>query len=171
MRGRNFRILSSLGADLACWRRVSPPRHARLWRRRPGDVSPAAAPPASGGPAAGIRGLGSNAGSNAAAWYLRPHPLRRQVRWRGSARSGFGRCFALTWWLPTGGSISQGKARGECDRILLGRYQNSNKTLACQSIVFSRTRQRDKRSHRRGWEQEPRRCPPNDHLLENKTER
>ncbi len=33
--------------------------------------------------------------------------------------------------------------------ILLGRDQNSNKTLACQSIAISRTRQRDKRSNRR----------------------
>ena len=28
-------------------------------------------------------------------------------------------------------------------------YQYSNKTLTCRSIVFSRTRQRDKRSHQR----------------------
>ena len=42
-------------------------RRAGLWPRRPGVVWPAAAPPASGGPAAGIRDPGSNAGSNAAA--------------------------------------------------------------------------------------------------------
>ncbi len=42
------------------------PRRARLWWPRPGAVWPAAWPPASAGPIAGIRGLGSNAGSNAA---------------------------------------------------------------------------------------------------------
>jgi len=48
------------GAHVAPW-------HAGLWPRRPGAAWPAAAPPASGGPDAGIRGPGSNAGSNAAA--------------------------------------------------------------------------------------------------------
>ena len=43
------------------------PRRAGFWPHRPGVVAPAAAPPASAGPAAGIRGLGSNAGSNAVA--------------------------------------------------------------------------------------------------------
>jgi hypothetical protein len=43
------------------------PRRAELWPHRPGDVAPAAAPPASGGAAAGIQGPGSNAGSTAAA--------------------------------------------------------------------------------------------------------
>ena len=43
------------------------PRRAGLWRHRPGVVAPAAAPLASAGPDAGIRGLGSNAGSNAVA--------------------------------------------------------------------------------------------------------
>jgi hypothetical protein len=38
---------------------------------------------------------------------------------------------------PTGGSSPKGKARGECARILLGRYQNANQTIACQSKVFS----------------------------------
>jgi hypothetical protein len=43
------------------------PRRAGFWPHRPGAVAPGAAPPASGGPDAGIRGPGSNAGSNAAA--------------------------------------------------------------------------------------------------------
>lgn len=43
------------------------PRRAGLWPHRPGAVGPAAAPLASDAPAAGIRGPGSNAGSNAAA--------------------------------------------------------------------------------------------------------
>lgn len=42
-------------------------RRAGFWPHRPGVVAPADAPPASGGPGAGIRGPGSNAGSNAAA--------------------------------------------------------------------------------------------------------
>ena len=55
----------------------------------------------------------------------------------GRRALALGRCFPLTWWLPTGGSISQGKARGECDSILSGRNQNANKTIACKSTVFS----------------------------------
>ena len=51
------------GADGA---RVGP-RRAGLWRHRPDAVWPAAGPPASAGPGAGIRDPGSNAGSNAAA--------------------------------------------------------------------------------------------------------
>src|SRR5208337_1902807 len=47
------------------------------------------------------------------------------------------RRFPLTWWAPTGGSSPKGKARGECVRILLGRYQNANQTIACQSKAFS----------------------------------
>jgi hypothetical protein len=42
------------------------PRRAGPWPHRPGVVAPAAAPPASGELPAGIRGLGSNAGSSAA---------------------------------------------------------------------------------------------------------
>jgi len=42
-------------------------RHAGLWPHHPAVVWLAAAPPASASPNAGIRGLGSNAGSNAAA--------------------------------------------------------------------------------------------------------
>jgi len=45
---------------------VAPPP-ARLSQHHPGAVAPAAVPPASGGPAADIRGPGSNAGSNTAA--------------------------------------------------------------------------------------------------------
>jgi hypothetical protein len=43
------------------------PGHAGIGPPRPGGVWPAAAPPASAAPDAGIRGPGSNAGSNAAA--------------------------------------------------------------------------------------------------------
>lgn len=43
------------------------PRHAELWRHHPDAAWPAASPPASAGPDAGIRDLGSNAGLNAAA--------------------------------------------------------------------------------------------------------
>jgi hypothetical protein len=43
------------------------PRPAWLWPLCPDAVWPAAAPPASAGPGAGIRRLGSNAGSNTAA--------------------------------------------------------------------------------------------------------
>ena len=107
----------------------------------------------------------------ASRWYLRPHLLRKQVRGRGRRALAQGRRLSLPWRVPTGASISQGKARGECCRILLGRYQNSNKTLTCQSIVFSRTRQRDKRSHRRAGNKNPERRSSNDRLLENKTER
>jgi hypothetical protein len=53
-----------------CWRADG--AHVRPWRAELGRlrlaaVWPAASPPASGGPAAGIRGLGSNVGSNAGA--------------------------------------------------------------------------------------------------------
>jgi hypothetical protein len=40
--------------------------------------------------------------------------------------------------------------------------KTKNKTLACQPIVLSRTRQRDKRSHRRAGNKDPERCSPND---------
>src|SRR5947209_19660844 len=43
------------------------PQRVGLWRSPLGVAAPAAAPPASAGPAAGIRGPDSNAGSNAAA--------------------------------------------------------------------------------------------------------
>lgn len=43
------------------------PRRAGLWRPRPGAAWPAASPPANASPNAGIRDLGSNADSNAAA--------------------------------------------------------------------------------------------------------
>ena len=43
------------------------PRHAVIWRPRPGAAWPAASPPANAAPTAGIRDLGSNADSNAAA--------------------------------------------------------------------------------------------------------
>ena len=43
------------------------PRHAVIWRPRPGAAWPAASPPATAAPTAGIRDLGSNADSNAAA--------------------------------------------------------------------------------------------------------
>jgi hypothetical protein len=41
------------------------PRHAVIWRPRPGAAWPAASPPANAAPTAGIRDLGSNADSNA----------------------------------------------------------------------------------------------------------
>jgi hypothetical protein len=49
--------------------------------------------------------------------------------------------------------------------------KTKNKTLACQPIVLSRTRQRDKRSHRRAGNKDPERCSPNDRLHENKAEK
>ena len=42
------------------------PRHALIWRPRPGAAWPAASPPANAAPNAGIRDPGSNADSNAA---------------------------------------------------------------------------------------------------------
>ena len=47
----------------------------------------------------------------------------------GRRALALGRGFALTWWLPTGGSISQGKARGECVTILPGRIKTRTKRL------------------------------------------
>jgi hypothetical protein len=88
-----------------------------------------------------------------------------------AARSGFGTAFFFNVVVAHGRFGSQGKARGECANILPGRYQSSNKTLAYQSIVFSRTRHRDKRYHRRTGNKYPERCPSNDRHLENKTER
>src|SRR5208337_3484986 len=70
-------------------------------------------------------------------WYWRPQPLRRHLRARGRRPLARRRRFPLTWWAPTGGSSPKGKARGECVRILLGRYQNANQTIACQSKAFS----------------------------------
>ena len=89
-----------------------------------------------------------------------------------------------------GSGNSQGKARGECwshsPRALSKLEQDAyppvyrlleNKTerqtvssapgtrtpsAAHQAIVFSRTRQRDKRSHRRAGNKNPKRCSPND---------
>ncbi len=58
-------------------------------------------------------------------------PFTQAAPRRGRRTLALGRCFPLTWWLPTGGSISQGIARGGCVSILLGRYQNANKTIAC----------------------------------------
>jgi hypothetical protein len=59
------------------------------------------------------------------------------------------------------------------NQTVLGTSGNKTKTktLACQSIVLSRTRQRDKRSHQRAGNKDAERCSPNDRLLENKTER
>ncbi len=54
-------------------------------------------------------------------------------------------CFLVPWQVPTGGACSQGKARGECVTILLGRYQNANETLTRQSTRFSKTRRRTRR--------------------------
>jgi hypothetical protein len=88
-----------------------------------------------------------------------------------TARSGFGTAFFFNVVVAHGRFDLPGKARGGCANILPGRYQNSNKTLAYQSIVFSRTRQRNKRSHRRAGNKNPKRCLPNDRLLESKTER
>jgi hypothetical protein len=58
---------------------------------------------------------------------------------RGRRSLALGRRFTLTWWLPTGGSISQRQARGECVTILPGRYQNASKTIAYQSKFKFRT--------------------------------
>ena len=55
------------------------------------------------------------------------------------------RAFPYAGRCPREVLCSQGKARGECVNILLGRYQNSNETLTGQSTRFSRTRQRTKR--------------------------
>jgi hypothetical protein len=88
-----------------------------------------------------------------------------------AARSGFGTTFFFNVVVAHGRFDLPREARGECANILPGRYQNSNKTLAYQSIVFSRTRQRNKRSHQRAGNKNPERCLPNDHLPENKTER
>jgi len=42
---------------------------------------------------------------------------------RAGRRSlALGRCFPLTWWLPTGASLSQGKPEENAANILLGRY-------------------------------------------------
>ena len=43
--------------------------------------------------------------------------------------------FALTWGVPTGTATPKGKARGECLRILLERYQTPLKTLGRQSNI------------------------------------
>jgi hypothetical protein len=62
-----------------------------------------------------------------------------------AAGSGFGTVFFLTWWLPTGGSVSQGKARGECVNILPERHQYVNKTIGPSLKRSPGTRQRTKR--------------------------
>ena len=79
-----------------------------------------------------------------------------------AARSGFGSAFFFNVVVAHGRFGLPREARGECANILPGRYPNPNKTLAYQSIVFSRTRQSDKRSHRRAGNKNPERCSPND---------
>ncbi len=46
----------------------------------------------------------------------------------------------------------KGKARGECWRILPGRYQNANNTLPRQSSLIPGTKQRSKRSRQCAFE-------------------
>ena len=60
-----------------------------------GDVWPAAAPPASGGPLAGIPDPGSNRWFQHRGWYLRPHSLFRQGRARGRRALALGRSLSF----------------------------------------------------------------------------
>ena len=133
-RRRNLWVLNSLGRGLwpAGGARVRPGR-AGLWRRRPGDVWPAAVPPASGGPAAGIPDPGSSAGSSAAAGTCGRTLCAGRSAGAVGALWRNERCFGLTWRAPMGGSSPKGKARGECANVLPERDQNANETLARQS--------------------------------------
>jgi hypothetical protein len=76
-----------------------------------------------------------------------------------NVKGAHGRCF-----LPR---ESSGRMLPHSPRALSKLEQDA----CCQSIVFSRTRPRDKRSHRRAGNKNPKRCPSNDRLLENKTKR
>jgi hypothetical protein len=62
-----------------------------------------------------------------------------------STRSGWGPVMWINVAHAHGSCNSQGKARGECVRILLGRSQDSNETLPCRATACSGTRQRSKR--------------------------
>jgi hypothetical protein len=54
---------------------------------------------------------------------------------------------------------------------LIDAPETRTPSAARQTIIFPRTRQRDKRSHRPGGNKNPERCRSNDRHLENKTER
>ena len=78
------------------------------------------------------------------------------------------RRFSLTWWLPTGGLVSQGKARGECVNILPERHRIREQNDSSQSKVFSGNKTENKTALVRCREQDE--CYPDQDALANKTE-
>ena len=130
------------------------PRRAGIWPHRPDGVWPAAAPPASVGPGAGIRAPGSNAGSNAAAGTRRPQPLRRQMPRPRSSRTGTAAAVWLIMTTAHGSAISQGTARGERAIVLLGRL--SKREADGASIYPAPEPDREGNGLRKAW---PRRRP------------
>ena len=94
------------------------------------------APPATGGLGGDIPAPGSIAGSNAAAG-THGHTLCA-----GSAVDAVGvfwpgiEAFAYRGECPREARSPKGNARGECDSILLGQFQDANKMITRQTKVF-----------------------------------
>ena len=113
------------------------PRHAGLWRHRPGVVWPAAWQPASAARAAGTRGLGSNAGSNALACTCAHSPCA------GTAADADtdGR-LAYDDDSPREGVTSQGTDRGGTrERSSSGAYSKTGKRPAVRQSIRPRINQ------------------------------
>ena len=166
----NFGVLNGFRRDFS-----SPPAHLfglgmpRFDTRHPGNVSPGRAPPASGGRAAGIPGPGSSVGSSPRL-VLVPHPFASRSAGEVAALSADGCGFAYCEGRPRERQLPREKLGENVGRILLGRDQNSNKTLPCQSIV-SREQDRELTVSSTRRNKNPRRCRSNDRLPQNKTER
>ena len=71
---------------------------------------------------------------------LAPAPFAQADPQARSAPSGPAAMLSLNVAGAHGRSCSQGKARGECVEHSPRRYQNANKTIACQSNVFWRNK-------------------------------
>jgi hypothetical protein len=135
------------------------PWHAGLWPHRPGAAWPAAAPPASAGPNAGIQGPGSNAGSKPAAG-SGGHSLCAGrsatavvADWHDGGRLSYHDSSPRECVLP------KGQPGGNALTFSSGAYQNG-KRGSYDSLHFPRlTRQRRKRFEKRRHEGDDRAAP------------
>jgi len=105
------------------------PRHALIWRPRPGAAWPAASPPANAAPTASTRGLGSNADSNTAAGTC-VHSLCAGRH----ASAVVGNNSLAYHDVGPREAVSQGTARGERANVLLGRLSKSTSQSTLPSM-------------------------------------
>ena len=175
MRRRNLWSLIGLRRRLGlAGGALSPPGRARLWRCHPATFRL----PLRRQPAADFSqafGLLAIPLVPAPRLVPRTHPFASKAS-RPAAPSGLGTpASPLNLMGAHGSSSPKGKARGKCGYILLG-FIKTRKTLPRQSIGFSGTRQRDKRSHRRTGNKNPSTAhqriessPPNPRSAPNRT--